>query len=97
MPTYISLLKFTAKGVEQIKGGPGRVEDAKKRAKQRGGEIKAFYLTMGQYDAVVISEAPNDEAAVSAAMAAAQLGFVKPETMRAFTEDEYKKLVATLP
>jgi uncharacterized protein with GYD domain len=52
---------------------------------------------MGRYDAVVISEAPNDEAAVGAAMAAAQLGFVKPETMRAFTEEEYKKLVAALP
>jgi uncharacterized protein with GYD domain len=97
MPTYVTLLKFTAKGAEQIKGGPARVEDAKRRAKQRGGEIKAFYLTMGRYDAVVISEVPNDEAAVGAAMAAAQLGFVKPETMRAFTEEEYKKLVAALP
>jgi uncharacterized protein with GYD domain len=96
MPTYIRLLKFTAKGAEQIKGGPGRLQDAKKRAKQQGGEIKAFYLTMGRYDAVAIVEAPNDEAAVAGSMNAAQLGFIRAETMRAFTEDEYKKLVSTL-
>jgi len=97
MPTYVRLLKFTAKGAGQIKGGPGRLQDAEKRAKQQGGEIKAFYLTMGQYNAVVIVEAPNDEAAVAGSMSAAQLGFIRAETMRAFTEDEYKKLVSTLP
>lgn len=96
MPTYVTLLRFTAKGAEQIKGGPGRLEDAKKRARQRGGEIKAFYLTMGRYDAVVISESPNDEAAIASSIGASQMGFVRTETMRAFTEDEYKKLVAAL-
>jgi uncharacterized protein with GYD domain len=97
MPTYVRLSKFTAKGAEQIKGGPGRLQDAEKRAKQQGGEIKAFYLTMGQYNAVVIVEAPNDEAVVAGSMSAAQLGFIRAEAMRAFTEEEYKKLVSTLP
>ena len=97
MPTCVRLLKFTAKGAELIKGGPGRLQDAKKRAKQQGGEIKAYYLTMGQYHAVVIVEAPNDEVAVAGSMSAAQLGFIRTETMRVFTEDEYKKLVSTLP
>jgi uncharacterized protein with GYD domain len=96
VPTYVTLLRFTAKGAEQIKGGPGRLEDAKKRAKQRGGEIKAFFLTMGRYDAVAVIEAPNDEAAITGSIGAAQLGYVRTETMRAFTEDEYKKLVAAL-
>lgn len=52
---------------------------------------------MGRYDAVVIVAAPNDEAAVAGSMSAAQLGFVRAETMRAFPEDDYKKLVSTLP
>ena len=97
MPTYVTLVKFTQKGAEQIKGGPGRLEEAKSRARQRGGEIKAFYLTLGQYDGVLISEAPSDEAAITGFLGAAQMGYIRTETMRAFTEAEYKKLVAGLP
>ncbi len=96
MPTFVTLLKFTQKGAEDIKHAPDRLTAAKQRAKSRGGEIKAFYLVMGRFDAVVISEAPNDEAAATGALNAAQLGFVSTETLRAFTEDEYRKLVASL-
>jgi len=74
MPTYVTLIKFTQKGAEDIKHGPDRLSSAKQRAKQRGGEIKAFYLTMGPYDAVLISEAPNDEAMASGALSAASMG-----------------------
>jgi len=80
-----------------LKGGPGRLEEAKKRAKERGGEIKAFYLTMGQYDAVLISELPSDEEAAIGVLGAASMGFIRTETMRAFSEAEWKKMVAALP
>ncbi|PYQ77057.1 MAG: hypothetical protein DMG04_01410 [Acidobacteria bacterium] len=59
MPTYVTLLNLTQKGVETIKQSPQRVEAAKQMAKSAGGEIKAVYYTMGQYDIVVISEAPD--------------------------------------
>jgi uncharacterized protein with GYD domain len=97
MPTYIALLNFTQKGAETIKDGPKRVDAAKQAFRAAGAELKAFYLTMGQYDAVVISEAPNDEAVARLALATAALGNVRTETLRAFTEDEYRKIVASLP
>ncbi|HEV2357627.1 MAG TPA: GYD domain-containing protein [bacterium] len=97
MPTYITLLRYTQKGAQEIKGGPGRLEEAKKRAKQRGAEIKAFYLTMGQYDGVLITEAPNDEAMAAGALGAGAMGYIRTETLRAFTEEEFKKLVQALP
>ena len=97
MPTYITLVKFTQKGIEDIKHGPDRLTTAKQRAKSRGGELKAFYLTLGRYDAVVINEAPNDEAAAAGGLAAGAQGYIRTETLRAFTEDEYKKIVAALP
>ncbi|MHB8730600.1 MAG: GYD domain-containing protein [bacterium] len=97
MPLFVTLVKFTQKGAEQLKGGPGRLEEAKKRAKERGGEIKAFYLTMGQYDAVLISELPSDEEAAIGVLGAASMGFIRTETMRAFSEAEWKKMVAALP
>ncbi len=97
MPTYITLIKFTEKGVADIKHGPDRLATAKQRARERGGELKAFYLTMGRYDAVVISEAPNDQTVVGGLLQGASQGYIRTETLRAFTEDEYKKIVAALP
>jgi uncharacterized protein with GYD domain len=97
MPTYVTLLRFTQQGVEKIKESPARLDRAKAAVKAAGGELKAFYLTMGQYDAVVISEAPSDEAYTTTILAIASAGAVRTETLRAFTEDEYRKIIAALP
>lgn len=96
MPTYISLINFTQKGAESIKDGPKRLEAAKQRFRDAGAELKAFYLVTGQYDAVSIVEAPNDEVVAKLALGTATLGFVRSQTCRAFAEDDYKKIVASL-
>jgi uncharacterized protein with GYD domain len=97
MPTYVSLIHFTQKGVESIKEGPARVDRAKQAFRAAGGELKAFYLVMGRYDAVAISEMPNDEAVARVALTNASMGNVRTETSRAFSEDEYRKIIASLP
>jgi uncharacterized protein with GYD domain len=97
MPTFITLLSFTQQGVEKIKEGPARLERAKAAIKASGGEMKAFYLTLGQYDAVVISEGPSDEAYATTMLALAAAGAVRSETLRAFTEEEYRKIIAAIP
>lgn len=97
MPTYVSLLRYTEEGIKKIKESPTRLEAAKQSVRALGGELKAFYLVMGQYDAVVISEAPDDEAASRFALATGARGYVRTETMRAYTEDEYRRLIAALP
>ena len=97
MPTYISLVKFTQKGIENIKESPARLEKVKAAMKAAGGELKAFYLTMGHYDMVVVSEAPNDEACAVTMLAISAAGAVRSETLKAFTEDEYKKIIAAIP
>ena len=97
MPTYISLIRFTQKGMETIKDGPKRLDAAKQRVRAAGGELKAFYLVTGQYDAVAISELPNDEAAARLALGTGSMGNVRTETLRAFSEDEYRKIIAALP
>ena len=96
MPTYISLLRFTQKGVEAIKDGPKRLDAARDRFRKAGAELKAFYLVTGQYDAVAISEAPDDATVAKLALGNASMGFVRTETLRAFTEDEYRKIVGGL-
>ena len=62
-----------------------------------GADIKQVFLTMGQYDLVVIAEAPDDETIAKFILATGSLGNVSTQTMRAFTEDEFRKIVAGMP
>ncbi len=97
MATYITFISYTQKGVENMKESPARLEAAKELFKSMGAELKAFYLTMGRYDAVVISEGPNDETATKLAITIGSMGAVRTETMRAFPENEYKQIIKGLP
>jgi uncharacterized protein with GYD domain len=97
MPTYISLIKYTHQGISTIKEGPGRLDAKKEILTRLGSELKAIYLTMGRYDIVAISEAPDDTAAAKVALTVGSAGNVTTETLRAFTEDEYREIVAALP
>jgi uncharacterized protein with GYD domain len=96
MPTYVTLVNWTQKGIENVKDSPKRLDTAKKLFKSYGAEIKAFYLVMGAYDIVVISEAPNDETVSKVALSLGTRGGVRTQTLRAFTEAEYRKIIAAV-
>ncbi len=97
MPTYVSLIKYTQQGLSSIKDAPKRLEAARQNAKAAGGSLKAVYFVMGQYDLIAISELPDDEPAAKSAVSASAQGNVKTETLRAFTESEFLKMIASLP
>jgi uncharacterized protein with GYD domain len=97
MPTYISLLRYTHQGISTAKAAPARIDAAKEAYRKAGGELKAVYLTMGQYDLVAIAEMPNDEAVARMALVMGGQGNIRSETYRAFTEAEFRKMAATLP
>jgi len=97
MPRYIGLLQWTQKGIENLKDSPGRLDAGKAAYEALGAEIKEFYMVMGRYDMVVVAEAPDEETAVKATLAIGSNGFVRTETLRAFTEEEYRRLVTELP
>jgi uncharacterized protein with GYD domain len=97
MATYIMLHHYTKKGIEKIKESPTRLEAVKKAFKALGAELKQFYLVAGQYDIVTISEAPDAETIAKCALDVASKGNVTTETLRAFTEDEYRKIIGALP
>jgi len=97
MPTYITLLRFTQKGIEAIREGPGRLDAAKAAYRAAGATLKDFYLVTGKYDAVVVAEAPDDETAVKLSLALGAKGNVRMETSRAFNEEEYRRIIGGLP
>ena len=97
MPMYVTLIRYTEQGIKTFKDLPKRLEETRTAGEAAGAKLVAFYLTMGQYDAVVVTEAPDDETVATLALAAGGRGNVRTETLRAFTEDEAKKLAAAVP
>jgi uncharacterized protein with GYD domain len=97
MATYISLIRYTQQGIETMKDSPGRLDMAKQVFKSMGASIKEFYLVTGEYDAVVICEAPDDETMAKLALTIGATGAIRTESFRAFTEEEYRKIIAALP
>ena len=97
MATHLVFFGFTQQGIENIKQSPARVDAAKQAFQAMGAEMRAFYLTMGQYDAIAVAEAPDDETIAKLALAIGSNGNVRSETMRAFTEDEYRQIITALP
>ncbi len=96
MSHFVTLIRYTQQGIARIKESPARLDAAKKAAEKVGGKIHVWYLTMGQYDAVLISEFPNDEAGAKFTLSVGALGNVTTETLKAFTEAEYRKIVGSL-
>ena len=56
-----------------------------------------FYLTMGQYDYVVIAEGPSDEVALMQLLGLGAAGNVRTTTLKAFTKEEFAEIVKKLP
>ena len=96
MPMYVSLVRYTDQGIHTIKDSPARLEVVKKALKSAGGELKQFFLAMGRYDIVLVSEAPDDETAARVTLALGSLGNVRTETMRVFSESEFRKIIGSL-
>jgi uncharacterized protein with GYD domain len=94
MAKYVLLLQFTDQGIRSIK-------DTTKRAAAFRGEIAGKFgvkvsevlWTLGQYDMVVLAEAPNDEAMAACSLSLARLGNVKIQTLRAFQAPEVEALL----
>jgi uncharacterized protein with GYD domain len=97
MATYISLINYTQQGIQNVKDSPKRLDAAKSMLKAMGGELKGFYLTLGQYDIVTVIEAPSDEVVARFVLALGSRGNVRTTTLKAFPEPEYRKVIAGLP
>ena len=96
MPHFVTLVRYTPQGISKVKDSPARLDAAKKAAEAVGGKIQAWYLTMGHYDAVLISEFPSDEAFARFTLSASALGNISTETLKAFPEADYRRICGSL-
>ena len=93
MATYLIQAQWTDQGIRSVKESAKRLDLGKKKLKEMGGEMKAFYLTMGKYDSVAIVDVPDDETFARFILWLGSQGNLRTHTVKAFTEDEYRKIV----
>jgi O-acetyl-ADP-ribose deacetylase (regulator of RNase III)/uncharacterized protein with GYD domain len=96
MATYFLFLNWTEQGIRNIKDSPKRLEAAKKAIKEIGGDVKGFYMLQGTHDAVIIADVPSDDKLAGFLLKIGSLGNVRTTTARAYTEDEYRKIIGGL-
>jgi len=97
MPTYIALSTLTDQGVRNMKDLARRLQNAEQTFAAMGATLREVYMVMGQYDYVVIAEAPDDETIARVSLAIAGQGNVRTQTVRAFDRTEMLRLVEGLP
>jgi uncharacterized protein with GYD domain len=96
MATYITLLRWTSQGIAKVKDSPKRLDAGRKAFQKLGVEIKDTWLTMGRYDLVCVIEGPDDSTVARALLTLGSQGNVQTETMRAWTEDEYRQITKSV-
>jgi uncharacterized protein with GYD domain len=90
MPTYISLVSWTDQGIRNIKEAPQRIDAFKKAVVAAGGKLNGFY------DIVTIIDAPSDEAYANIVLNTGSKGSVRTETMKAFTEEQFRSILTKI-
>lgn len=97
MPTYVLLTTFTQQGVANVRDSPDRTDHAREMVESLGGTWREFFVTMGRYDGLLVADFPDDETAARAVLTLAESGNVTTETLRAFTLEEFRDVVDTMP
>jgi uncharacterized protein with GYD domain len=94
MASYITLINWTDEGIKNFKDTVDRYEAAQEAMAAMGVSFKDVYWTVGAYDIVGIVDAPDDETATAALLAVGGQGNIRTATMRAFSADEMKSVIA---
>ena len=96
MATYITLLRYTQQGAANVKESPDRLDAGREAFKKLGVEIKDTYLLMGRYDLLCVIEGPDDDTVAKCLLTLGAQGNVQTETMKAWPEDEFRKIASSL-
>jgi uncharacterized protein with GYD domain len=90
MVTYVTLFHWTEQGLSKIQDTIKRAEDFGAAAEKAGARVTHQYWTVGEYDGMVILDAPDDATAVGLIAKVAKLGNIRTQTLRAFDSAEMR-------
>jgi uncharacterized protein with GYD domain len=91
------LLKFTDKGIATVKDSPSRAEAFRAAASKAGAVVESQFWTLGEYDGVLVFQAPDEPTAVGLALELGRHGNVRTCLLRAFDAGEFKGILSKMP
>jgi uncharacterized protein with GYD domain len=95
MERYIILGNFTRDGLKKIEKFPNKDNAARNLIEKSGGKLQIYY-TMGLYDFVALVDMPDEKSMIKLLFRMGKVGDVKTNTLRAYTESEFHKLLEQL-
>ncbi len=96
MATFISLVGWTDQGIRNVKQTTARADAFKAMAHRVGVTVKEIYWTVGPYDLVMVMEGPDEETVTALLLSLGALGNVRTQTLRGFSEEEEKRIIAKM-
>lgn len=97
MTSYVLLLQYTDQGIRNVKETTKRAAAASEEMSAKFGvKVVEVLWTFGQYDLVLVAEAPNDKAMAACSLNLAMKGNVKIQTLPAFRAPEVDAVLAKL-
>ena len=97
MSHYVLLIKWTEQGISKLKESSDRYSSFKASVEKAGGKLIGGYYTFGEYDVIIIVEAPNDEVVMYLMLKVGSAGNVRTKILRAFTAEEGMRIIKDLP
>jgi len=96
VPRYVMLLKYTDKGIANVKDSPKRADAFRNLAAKAGAKVETQLWTTGEYDGLVVVTIPDDTAMAALALGLSKMDFVRSTTLRAFDEAEFQGVLAAV-
>ena len=94
MATYVVLLDWTEQGVGSFKDSLDRYEAAERLFEGMGVRFRDVYWTLGSHDLVSIIDAPDSETLAAALLRLSSQGNLRTTTLRAFSAEEMRGVIA---
>ncbi|MHB0955211.1 MAG: GYD domain-containing protein [Pirellulaceae bacterium] len=96
MATFISTIKFTEQGIQNIKDTCKRANTFKATAKKKGVKVQEVFWTLGRFDGLLVFDAPDEETATALMLDLGSQGNVHTQTARAYTAPEMEGILAKM-
>jgi uncharacterized protein with GYD domain len=90
MPLYVTLMKYTTEGIKGI--SPERRQQLHSNLASHGGRYVAGYALFGAWDALTVTEFPDEKSAMQSLVALGKMGIFTTQTMSAMPMEEFVNL-----
>jgi uncharacterized protein with GYD domain len=90
MPKYLVEASYTAEGINglQSEGGSARVSATKALIENLGGTLECFYFALGDTDAFIVADLPDNATVAAVQMAVNGSGTISSRTVALLTPSE---------